>query len=475
MSQKPDFNARPETQQNQTLRAISMGGIIGVLLAGLFFILQPNAPEDCRNGRDDDGDGWVDQADPDCPCIPGTVTGQSLLLLEAAVFDGVDDCEEEYTLTPNDPDEIGAIYLPAELELNDTIDLTWRLGFGSSETGGEGMAFVLHNDPDGTTAFTGGNGIPEAFVDLSPSVIIELDTHDDENPLEIDDDHLTMYVDGDLLNPVVSPISLGSNVEDGADHFLRIFWDPSNNQLQVFFDDMTTPLATYTNDLVTNVFGGDSRALFAAGAATGGSPVTNTQTAAAMNLTFTPFGVTFPVEWAGFEVEPLQEQALLKWNTASETNSHYFAVERAPDEESWEEIGRVNAAGNSSISRSYSYLDTEPISAQSVSYYRLKQVDLDGAINYSETKSFRVEISNEDISIKAYPNPAHDQFSLSLKGEGPHELEILTASGQVVQTSQVNLQGPQTLEIDASSWGTGLYLLRLTGPSGRKITGVWLR
>ena len=65
----------------------------------------------------------------------------------------------------------------------------------------------------------------------------------------------------------------------------------------------------------------------------------------------------------------------LTWTTATETNSDYFTIEKsATGDDFWEEIARVEAAGNSTSETNYVYHDEF---ADGLAYYRLSQVDVD--------------------------------------------------------------------------------------------------
>ncbi|MEK6828808.1 MAG: hypothetical protein AABY15_01690 [Nanoarchaeota archaeon] len=84
---------------------------------------------------------------------------------------------------------------------------------------------------------------------------------------------------------------------------------------------------------------------------------------------------------------------LLKWVTASEMSNDYFSIERSDDGEMFEEINRVDGAGNSSSELSYYVYDNNPI--KGYNYYRLKQVDYNGDFEYSKTIVIDRSILNE--------------------------------------------------------------------------------
>ncbi len=69
----------------------------------------------------------------------------------------------------------------------------------------------------------------------------------------------------------------------------------------------------------------------------------------------------------------------MKWATASEKDASHFVVERSADGEQWIAVGERAAAGNSTQTQNYSYLDV--FNEFNIHYYRLMQYDIDGALD----------------------------------------------------------------------------------------------
>jgi hypothetical protein len=113
-----------------------------------------------------------------------------------------------------------------------------------------------------------------------------------------------------------------------------------------------------------------------------------------------PLGVTF-VE---FTAEPLDRNILLRWSTASEVNSDYFTVERSADGENFTVIRQVKAAGSSQALLEYEFVDVNAFIAQQLYYYRLKEVDIDGKIMYSELRFVQMDQLHSN-AIVVFPNP----------------------------------------------------------------------
>ena len=66
------------------------------------------------------------------------------------------------------------------------------------------------------------------------------------------------------------------------------------------------------------------------------------------------------------------KHARLDWMTFTEINNHYFEIERSADAKTWETIGKVLGAGNSSSKNYYQFFDRAPLNG--INYYRLKLV-----------------------------------------------------------------------------------------------------
>jgi hypothetical protein len=283
------------------------------------------------------------------------------------------------------------------------------------------------------------------------SVIVEFDTYDNGAAVhDIPDDHTAISLNGDVTNPVAGPVdasATSTNIEDGLNHNVRIKWDPTTKTMSVYFDGSLR--LTYTNDLVANVFG-SNMVYWGFSASTG--LYTNDQVVCPGNLP----GAPMPVTWTNFTVVPKDENVLLTWGTSEEKNSNLFIIERGTDIHSFQPIGEVKAAGNAKTNLNYSFIDFS--SGNGLVYYRIKEVDIDGNINYSDIRA--IENSNNDILIKAFPNPIQTEGELSILVNVHQESEsfqvvIYDAVGQEVLRSSVH-GGKNSIKLP-ESMSSGVY------------------
>ena len=121
-----------------------------------------------------------------------------------------------------------------------------------------------------------------------------------------------------------------------------------------------------------------------------------------------------PVELTAFTAEAVNGKVQLRWNTATERNSAKFVVERSAVGEAFSSVREVAAQGNSTAATAYAATDAAPMAG--LSYYRLRQVDLDGSVEYSPVVTVNLKAGYAPISC--YPNPATDRLTLDLTAVG---------------------------------------------------------
>lgn len=135
-----------------------------------------------------------------------------------------------------------------------------------------------------------------------------------------------------------------------------------------------------------------------------------------------------PISLLNFYVSKETDKVVLKWATASESNSHYFAVEKSTDGMQFETIQKIPAAGNSNQTVHYSYPDIHPDAG--INYYRLQLFDINGDSKYSDIQSVNY-IPAEGFTV--FPNPGHGgMVHIVAYGLPFQKLEIRNTDGQIL-------------------------------------------
>ncbi len=177
---------------------------------------------------------------------------------------------------------------------------------------------------------------------------------------------------------------------------------------------------------------------------------------------------TLPVELIDFTVEDVDCNNVLKWSTASEENSSHFIVEHSTDGKNYNAIGRVEAAGNSLEIIEYEFRHEDIDKAYN--YYRLKQIDFDGAYEYFDV----VFVKNacyefEDVSAFVYPNPTPRDVNIEISSTSEQEvtIQIVDALGRLVQQEKIQVnEGTSFKTYDLKRYENGYYNIMIITDSG---------
>ncbi|MCB2409519.1 CARDB domain-containing protein [Hymenobacter lucidus] len=170
-----------------------------------------------------------------------------------------------------------------------------------------------------------------------------------------------------------------------------------------------------------------------------------------------------PVQLTKFTATLQGKAVAVRWHTAQERNSHYFAVEATNDPQAgFREIGRVQGKGTTSSASSYEYLDTQLPAAGGLRYYRLRQVDVDGTTAYSPVATVMLEQAK--LQVQAHPNPFRSselEISIEAPKAGVAELRVVDLAGRTVLARTVKLTaGSTTVALpELAPLPTGMYLL----------------
>ncbi len=207
------------------------------------------------------------------------------------------------------------------------------------------------------------------------------------------------------------------------------------------------------NGLTGSVPGGGGSGAFAAASTTfrsGGSGA-----AGQIRITYTV--PPLPVTLVKFDVATLSKSIQLSFSTATERNNSHFEIERSADGATFEKIGEVAGKGNSVEENNYSFEDKAPLSG--VNYYRLRQVDVDGAFEYSAVRSV---VFGSTKKVTVFPAPVASVMTVQLDDafNNDAQWQITDMSGRLVAEGVFAAEQNQ-LAIPVNSLTEGVYVLRI--------------
>ena len=156
---------------------------------------------------------------------------------------------------------------------------------------------------------------------------------------------------------------------------------------------------------------------------------------------------------------------VVRWKTAREADVDRYEVERLNVNGSFDRIGSVQPH-NSADETDYEYVDGLPLIGTAM--YRIRSVDHDGQYSYSRIVS--VADNNNAASFTILNNPAQEAIYLSVSTayKGKYHYELFSASGQLVQSGPLTINGVDIVTIPLGLKAMpGVYLLNVRNEDRR--------
>ncbi|MDW3191076.1 MAG: T9SS type A sorting domain-containing protein [Cytophagales bacterium] len=252
----------------------------------------------------------------------------------------------------------------------------------------------------------------------------------------------------------------------GLEHWDLTRDNGSTNVIPTLFYDGSSGVNAPSRLLVAHYNGSVwedlGNAAFSSGTVTAASPMTSFSpvTLATSKDDTNPL----PVEMLYFEAGIEQNSVSLEWSTASELNNDFFEVQRSLDGINYEVLAEVSGNGSTDEVHVYHYEDRFPIPG--VQYYRLRQVDFDGAFEYSDIIVVEYAPNGSQFKAKLFPNPMIEQeMTVELQTNDfttPVSIEILDLAGRLVTSERYEVSSSNNqMLIDVSDLQTGTYLIRI--------------
>ena len=179
-------------------------------------------------------------------------------------------------------------------------------------------------------------------------------------------------------------------------------------------------------------------------------------------VNFTPVPVTL-IDFSAVKVE---DKVRLQWQTDTEVNNDYFAVEHSANGKDFTEIGRVKGNNDVNEINSYELMHHNPVLG--INYYRLKQVDYDLRSKLYPVRTVKFS-ADELVHLTIFPNPATDKITLKGNSANALSYRVINSQGQVILRKNLNTQS--LISVDVSALKSGQYYLILEFRDARKTLG----
>ena len=175
---------------------------------------------------------------------------------------------------------------------------------------------------------------------------------------------------------------------------------------------------------------------------------------------------TLPVNLLSFKAQKKNNDILLLWLTAGETEHDHFEVERSVDGVKFISLAMVTGNNNTSSEKNYTCTDASALLiASGKLYYRLKLVSLSGNSTYSNIIQIPLSAMQQKWSWKISPNPFLDRIAVNLylPENSSLEFSLYNMTGALLRKKMVRGEkGYSTVEMTGlSSLLSGSYFLQL--------------
>lgn len=177
------------------------------------------------------------------------------------------------------------------------------------------------------------------------------------------------------------------------------------------------------------------------------------------------YGSVLPIELLLLHAESYNAATIvISWSTASEINSDGFYLERSLDGVTYHSLVWIDSHTDSYQIQSYSHYDHAVVPGQTY-YYRLRQIDNNGAVHYSHVvaATVTVQLPHESL-VSVFPIPTKNTLTLRMFHNQNSEILItlIAVSGtRVYAEKKQSPMGYHDFSIPVSHIPSGSYILQI--------------
>ncbi|HRH59350.1 MAG TPA: T9SS type A sorting domain-containing protein [Chitinophagaceae bacterium] len=186
--------------------------------------------------------------------------------------------------------------------------------------------------------------------------------------------------------------------------------------------------------------------------------------------------IILPITFIKLAANRINNAVKINFTTAQELNVLNYDVQKSSDAVQFASAGKISALNNGSISNEYFFTDEKPLSG--ISYYRIKAIDKNARVVYSNI--VKVNYGEAASGISIYPNPVTTpQLTTAFANmpAGIYHLLLRDALGNLILDKTINHQtgnAAYTLQLPASL-AKGVFILSAEGNNMRIVNKVMVQ
>lgn len=153
-----------------------------------------------------------------------------------------------------------------------------------------------------------------------------------------------------------------------------------------------------------------------------------------------------PITLVSFKAQVTEGGVSLTWEADNQVDFSHFVLERSADGTSYTTVGSI--AAKEGLKATYDYLDNAATSATKL-YYRLRQVDRNGASTYSRVVTVLFDIVG--LTVGVAPNPATDfvNINISITKRQPVLVRVVDNIGRMLIEKRTMIEkGDNIIRLD---------------------------
>jgi unsaturated rhamnogalacturonyl hydrolase len=181
---------------------------------------------------------------------------------------------------------------------------------------------------------------------------------------------------------------------------------------------------------------------------------------------------TLPVKFWSISASQTAGNINILWENYNDDQVDHFDIEKQDGTDHFIKIGSENSNGLGH----YKFIDYSGLANSGTVLYRIKAVDRDGNIYYSEIITFKTRTNSQESVIVA-PNPVTNgilHVTLNHLQPGTYNIKLANNGGQIFETEKMDYTGGQFEHVLVlpRNLGKGIYYLLINGQGNQVIKKI---